>query len=207
MTDASIIERPRRRRMERRHWLLALAGLLVAWLLGLVWFDRRVEAVASPSLSADGIMVLTGGADRVETGLRMLAAGRAGRLLLSGIGGGAELGGLAVRAGVDPAPLAGRVTLGRRALSTHGNAIEAAGWVARENIRSLLVVTAAYHMPRAMIELARVLPGVRLIPVAVDPPGYDGWRRLYLLANEFTKYLAAVIGLSDIVPERRSARP
>ncbi len=187
---------------------LALIGLpVLAWMAGLAWFDRHVEAIPAPTASADGILVLTGGADRVATGLRLLAAGRGSRLLLSGIGGGAELAGLAAHAGIDPSPFAGRITLGRRALSTHGNALEAADWVARENIGSVLVVTAAYHMPRARIELGRMLPNVALIPVAVDPPGYEGWRRLYLLATEFTKYLAAVIGLSDIVPDRRSVRP
>ena len=189
-------------------WALALIGLpVLAWLLGLAWFDRRIEAMPPPPAAAAGILVLTGGADRVETGLRLLAARRGGRLLLSGIGGGAELAGLASRAGVDPAPFAGRITLGRHALSTHGNALEAAEWAAREKLGSVLVVTAAYHMPRARLELARMLPNVALIPVPVDPPGYEGGRRLYLLANEFTKYLAAVIGLSDIFPDRRSPRP
>ena len=185
-----------------------VAGLLLlAWMLGLVWFVRLVEMRPPPAPPTDGIVVLTGGADRVETGLRLLASGRGGRLLLSGIGGGAELAQLAARAGVNPAPFSDRIALGRRALSTHGNASEAAAWVRRENIRSLLIVTAAYHMPRARIELARVLPDIPLYAVPVDPPGYEGWRRLYLLSNEFTKFLGARIGLSDIFPERRSPRP
>ncbi len=77
-------------------------------------------------------MAFTGGPERVETALRLLAEGRADRLLLSGIGGGAELPELAHRAGVDPLPLATRVTIGRNATTTRGNAAETAAW-ARAN--------------------------------------------------------------------------
>ena len=187
---------------------IAIGLLLLAWAIGLVWYIRLVETELPPPPVADGIVVLTGGADRVETGLRLLASGRGDRLLLSGIGGGAELAELAARAGVNPAPIAARITLGRRALSTHGNAGEAAAWVRREKIHSLLVVTAAYHMPRARIELGRALPDVTLYSVPVAPPGYGGWRRLSLLATEFNKFLTARLGLSGLFPERRpSERP
>ena len=105
-------------------------------------------------------MAFTGGPERVETALRLLAEDRADRLLLSGIGGGAELAELAHRAGVDPLPLASRVTIDRSAATTRGNATDTADWARANAIRSLLVVTASYHMPRAIAELARALPEV-----------------------------------------------
>ena len=117
----------------------------------------------------DGIVAFTGGPERVETALRLLAEGRADRLLLSGIGGGAELAELAHRAGVDPLPLAAAVTIDRNAATTRGNAAETADWARANAIRSLLVVTASYHMPRAIAELARALPEVALYPMPVVP--------------------------------------
>ena len=55
---------------------------------------------------------------------------------------------LAPRAGIDPTPFAARVTLGRGATTTRGNAQETAAWAKANAIHSLLVVTALPHAPR-----------------------------------------------------------
>ena len=201
----------------RRVRRLALAALwlllapVLAWGVGLAWYIRLVDTVPAPvppaDGPADGIVALTGGAERVEAALRLLARGEAPRLLLSGIGGGAELADLENGAGIDAARLAERITLGRRAHSTRGNAVETAAWAEREGIRSLIVVTAAYHMPRALLELGRALPEVALYPAPVRPQGVSSWRRLRLTAVEFTKFLGAHAGLSAYAAERRSTRP
>jgi len=123
------------------------------------------------------------------------------RLLLSGIGGGAELAELAHRAGVDPLPLAPRVTIDRSATTTRGNAAETAAWARANGIHSLLVVTAAYHIPRAIAELSRALPEVMLHPAPVQPAGLRaglGLGGLRLLAGEYMKFLAAEVGLSGL---------
>jgi uncharacterized SAM-binding protein YcdF (DUF218 family) len=177
----------------------------LAWGAGLAWFIHEANRKPDPGVTADGIVAFTGGADRVETALHLLADGRGGRLLVSGIGGGAELADLARRAGLDPAPLADRVTLGRQATSTRGNAEETAAWARANGLRSLLVVTAGYHMPRALTELARALPGVDLRPVPVVPPAMQGpggvrdARTLRLMAAEYTKWLAATAGLTALL--------
>ena len=177
------------------------AGLALAWLAGFLWFIYSAEQPATSQATADGIVVLTGGADRIATGLRLLKEGRGRALLISGVGKGGGLGVFAREAGIDPATLAGRVTLGRDATSTTGNADETAAWVREKDVHSLLVVTASYHMPRAMTELGRTVPGVRLIPAPVLPPALrDGGRlrTLRLLAHEYTKWLAAELGLTRL---------
>jgi uncharacterized SAM-binding protein YcdF (DUF218 family) len=187
----------------RRHRLL-LAALLLAlgWLAGFGWFLHVVLTPAPPPPRADGIVVFTGGADRVETALRLLAAGRGGKLLVSGVGHDAGFIELARRAHVDVS-LAPLVTLGRAAISTRGNAIETAAWVHANGLHTLIVVTAAYHMPRALVELSRTLPDVALYPVPVLPPAMrEGLEipELRLLAGEYMKWLAAEIGLSALAP-------
>jgi uncharacterized SAM-binding protein YcdF (DUF218 family) len=187
----------------KRLWLLLLAPV-VAWTVGFAWFALISGRAPPPPPEADGIVALTGGAERVETALRLLADGRAPRLLVSGTGGGALLPELASRAGLDPDGLVPRVTLGRRAATTRGNAAETAAWVTDNNIHSLLVVTAGYHMPRALTELSRALPDVTLYPVPVTPPGMQGtaWlhhpRRVRLMAEEYTKWLLTRVGLSAL---------
>ena len=187
----------------------ALAVLLLpafTWGLGLAWYIHLVDTLPAPVPVADGIVALTGGAERVETALQLLASGQAPRLLLSGIGGGAELAELDNRTGVDAASMAEKITLGRGAQSTRGNAVETAAWARREGLHSLIVVTAAYHMPRAMLELQRAFPEGQLFTLPVHPNGFTGWRRLQLMAVEFTKYLAARAGISTIAPERNADR-
>lgn len=202
--------------MRRRGWPLArlcgsaLLVLLLAWAGGLVWFVQLASHHYPPPPEADGIVALTGGADRVETALRLLQAHKAHWLLLSGIGGGAELPGLAHRADVNPRPLADQVKLGRRALSTRGNALETATWVHQHDIRSLIVVTAFYHMPRALTELHRVLPDVMLYPDPVLAPAQGTIGRvvtLRLIVVEYTKYLLAQTGLTALMPGAEAPLP
>jgi len=179
---------------------------LLAWGAGFAWFVREASRAAEPPPHADGIVVLTGGADRIEAALRLLASGAADRLLVSGIGGGADLKDLARSAGTDAVPFAGRVTLGRGAATTHDNAAETARWARQAGLHSLIVVTAAYHMPRALTEIGRALPGVKLYPAPVLPPGIlrsDGWPTeagLRLLADEWNKLLATKLGLTALEP-------
>ena len=204
------------RRGWRRRWLLPVAVLVVmltdAWGLGFAWFAWQTYHAATPPPQADGIVVLTGGADRVDTGLRLLAEGKAPLLLISGVPprGGPDLASLIHAAGLDPAPLAGKVTLGHAAATTLGNGAETADWARRHELESLIVVTASYHMPRALLELGRAMPGVALYPVRVHPPALRGAGfgsaappgTLRLLLGEYNKLLGAELGLSRLRGDR-----
>lgn len=181
-------------------------GLTLAWCLGFAWFVHRSVHPGAEPPHADGIVVLTGGADRIETAFRLLEQGKAQLLLVSGVPA-AGLPTITHRLGIDPAPIAPRVTLGRTATSTLGNAEETAAWVRAHNLRTLIVVTAAYHMPRALTEMSRALPGVTLYPMPVVPPALremDDLGTIRLLAGEYTKWLASEIGLSHLARARDS---
>jgi uncharacterized SAM-binding protein YcdF (DUF218 family) len=195
--------------MTRRRGRAGIVGwctlvLVFGWAAGLAWFIRVADRTEPAPPRADGIVALTGGAERVETALRLLAAGRAAWLLVSGIGPGPDLAALARRSGVDAAALTPQVELGRQATSTRGNAIETAAWVRSKGIHSLIVVTAWYHMPRALTELARAVPGVVLYPAPVEPEGshVPDLATARLLAEEYTKYLAARLDLTALRAER-----
>ena len=96
------------------------------------------------------------------------------------------------------------IVLGYAADSTMGNAIETAKWMDAEHYRSLRIVTAAYHMPRSMLEFRRAMPQIRLIPNPVFPERVksDWWLwpgSAYLVLGEYHKYLAALA--RESVPE------
>jgi uncharacterized SAM-binding protein YcdF (DUF218 family) len=200
---------PRRRRRLAGAILLAALALLAGF--G-AFLAAALDPGEAPPGTTDGIVVLTGGSDRVATGFRLLAEGRARRMLISGAHQAAGLPEIAAAAGVDPNSFAGRVAVGHAAGSTRGNAVETAAWARAEEMRSLRVVTAAYHMPRAMLELRRALPGRDLLPHPVPSallrePGAL-WRPASwgLLIGEYARYLGAWVGLSGLFASGREPR-
>lgn len=186
------------------HALLAVGALLAVLLvLGFLWFlDAAAATPSDPEQTTDGIAVLTGGAERVQTGLRLLVEGRARLLLVSGAHPDVTLADLARVGGMETDALVGRVTIGRAARTTRGNAAEIAAWARARSLHSIRVVTAGYHMPRAVLELRRALPEAVLVPHPVVParlrdaaaPAHS--RTWSLLVGEYLKLLGAGLGLS-----------
>jgi hypothetical protein len=69
----------------------AAAALAALWLGGFIWFAHDAVQVPPVPPVADGIVALTGGADRVATAILLLRDGRGRLLLISGVGPGAEM--------------------------------------------------------------------------------------------------------------------
>lgn len=197
-------------------WAVPPLGLLALLAAGFFRFLGEVAAAPdAPERRSDAIVVLTGGAERVRTGLDLLDAGLAPRLLVSGAAPRLTLAEFSRAQGRDPATLAGRVTLGRAAATTVGNAAETAAWLRAQGLgadASIRVVTAGYHMPRAMLELQRALPGAVLMAHAVVPSALrEGavprGRVARLMLTEYLKYGVALIGAAALVPAREAPRP
>src|SRR4029077_377425 len=117
--------------------------------------------------SADGIVVLTGGASRILDGIELLAGGRGQRPVIRGGDPGTTTGESARPVPEYARLLACCVDLDHSAVNTLGNAVETRHWVKHRGFRSLIVVTSSYHMPRTMVELAWQMPDVELIPFPV----------------------------------------
>ena len=89
------------------------------------------------------------------------------------------------------------VDLDYSALNTYGNAVQTRRWALEHGFHSLIVVTSAYHMPRALAELAHQLPDVALIPYPVVSdrlrvePWWSNGATTRLVMSEYLKYLAA----------------
>lgn len=174
----------------------AILVLAMAWLIGLAWFGFAIpDAVEDAESKTDAIVVLTGGKGRIEEGVALLRKGLAKKLLVSGVEKGVDLGTLLKRAHLDPAPEDAQIVLGHDADSTESNAVETAAWMHVEGFHSLRLVTANYHMRRALAELRHALPDTRIVPNPVQPETFEAghwWTRpgtLHLIAEEYTKYL------------------
>ena len=191
--------------------LAILALVVVIWLAGLFAFaDRAARSTPAPEPpEADGVVVLTGASlARIDAAIDLLEEDKAKRLLVSGVNRDVTRDELK-----DVTRSAGRlydccVDLGFRAENTRGNARETASWARYYKFKTVLVVTADYHMPRSILELRAELPDVTFYPypVATETVRVRGWWRrggdTRRLMVEYTKYLVilgreAILGLGD----------
>jgi len=204
----------RRRRFRTYSARVGLVGLIAItlgffaflWLLpnGEVALDRK----------ADGIVVLTGGTSRVTDALELLAAGQGRRLLITGVNPGTTTTDIARQSADYGKFLACCVDLDYSAINTLGNAMETRRWAIDRGFRSLIVVTSAYHMPRALAEIAHQLPGVALIPFPVVSdrlriePWWSNSATTKLVLSEYFKYLFAKVRMpfDSIAPEAGNNR-
>ncbi len=168
---------------------------LFAWAGGLLWFASTIPtAVEDSETRTDAIVVLTGGSERIETGLALLSRGLADRLFVSGAGEQVKAGDILPRAATMPVELRDNITVGTVANDTPGNAIETAVWVKASDVHSIRLVTAAYHMRRSLLEFHTAMPDVIIVPHAVFPANVktDWWRwpgTASLIAREYSKYV------------------
>lgn len=150
----------------------------------------------------DGIVVATGGQARIEEGLRLLSEGRASQMLVTGVGKGISYTSLKRTLRLTEAQirvLECCVDLDAAARDTIGNARSAALWADANALKSLRLVTANYHLPRAQNEFQRAFPETSLHVFAVLPPDlkldtwYRHWPSAKLLVREYGKYLVSLI--------------
>jgi uncharacterized SAM-binding protein YcdF (DUF218 family) len=189
---------PRSQRRRRYLWRTVLL-LLILWFSGLVWFGQEIPAdIADGDSETDAIVVLTGGTLRVERGLSLLAEGKAQKLFISGVYHSTDVAALLRLSRQSPENV-DRIVLGREADNTEGNATETARWMRQEGFHSLRLVTASYHMPRALLEFTRAMPEMRIIanPVFPESVKQDRWwawpGTAELVVVEYSKYLLALV--------------
>ena len=170
--------------------LLAIPPLL--WALGLALFVILLPGAADDR-ATDGIVVLTGGPGRIQRGLKLLEAGKAKRMLVSGVDRRVKPHELAAEYDVPGDLFERKIDLGHESVDTRSNALESANWLKRNKFRSVRLVTTDWHMRRARFELRQVLSEVTVVRDAVpSEPDLMG------LLREYHKYLlrrgAALIG-------------
>ncbi|HEV2362871.1 MAG TPA: YdcF family protein [Caulobacteraceae bacterium] len=156
--------------------LAILLLALTVWAAGLFAFAGRVARLTPPAdpPPADGIVVLTGASDqRLVAAADLLEEGKGRRLLVSGVNRKARRGDLLGLTGAPRPMFDCCVDLGFSAADTIGNARETARWARALGFRTLILVTADYHMPRAMLELRSAMPGETITPYPVATDALD----------------------------------
>ncbi|MBK8208632.1 MAG: YdcF family protein [Rhodospirillales bacterium] len=173
-----------------------LVSISLPWGAGLLYFLAIIpNEIADTDSYTDAIVILTGGSERLSTGLRLLAQNKAERVFVSGVHQSVNVERLLQLAGRPEDSLQQRVEAGHVAKDTRGNAEETATWMREHEFRSLRLVTSSYHMPRSLIEFREELPGVQVVshPVISDQMKRALWwlrpRTAALLIGEYNKFL------------------
>ncbi len=181
--------------------LWSIGGALIAGLAAgfFVYLNEIPNNPPRSPQAADGIVVLTGAAQRMSDALELLSANRGRRLLVSGVNPTITSEELKKQFPDFSRLSACCIDLGHEAQNTLGNAVETAAWAKKHGFKSLLVVTSAWHMPRALVELGRETDGIELIPypVVTERMREHNWwfspQTVRLLVFEYLKYLAALV--------------
>jgi len=170
--------------------------VVVVWTAGFIAFMELVpKQVLQDTAYTEGIVVLTGGTKRLNTGILLLSENKAKKLLISGVYRGVELEELLALSKRAPQELECCIDIGHEADDTRGNAKETAQWIAKTGFKSLRLVTANYHMPRSMLEFENSMPGIQIVehPVFPEHVKVDQWwmwpGTAALLIGEYNKYL------------------
>jgi uncharacterized SAM-binding protein YcdF (DUF218 family) len=185
--------------------LILLAVVLTV--IGFFIFTGNLQRSQPEPRTADGIAVLTGGVARIDEAMKLLTQQKAKRLLITGVNRTTSTEALKQLASQGDQLFSCCVDIDKEARNTIDNATETSQWVARNHYTSIIVVTSNYHMPRALAELARVMPGVTLIPYSVidNNVHLDRWwtypGTTKLLISEYLKYLPALarLGVTQLV--------
>ena len=166
------------------------------FILGFFYFATLTLREQPNALTkADAIVVLTGGSERLGRAGELFRQGKADHLLISGVNRKLTKAKVRQLIGINGAKFNCCVKVGYFAQNTRGNAIEARDWLRQHSFKTLIVVTAGYHMPRSLAELALAMPDVKLIPYAVVPSRFRAqpwWlhsTNARILAQEYIKFL------------------
>jgi uncharacterized SAM-binding protein YcdF (DUF218 family) len=207
------------RRGAGRWWLVRTLLIVppVALLAGFLWYATLIDLEAAPDGSADAIVALTGGPERIGEAVEQLAAGRGKRLLITGVNRSTNTEALARLVPRYEALFDCCIDIDHSAINTIGNAVETRRWARERGFHSLLVVTSSYHMPRALAEISHQLPDATLLPfpVVTDRQRAEPWwsnpGSARMLLSEYLKYLVAIVRMRfdafDRSTELASERP
>lgn len=184
-------------------WSLVMIGFFVVsgfQVGGLARYVHSVTAKAPPiAQKADGIVVLTGGENRLRTATELLSVGKSERLLITGVNPALTDATLRRELRVDDRLYNCCIDIDREARDTIGNAIAAKRWAEKHDVRSLIVVTSALHMPRALREIGHAVQGVALFAAPVNVPNDQEWwrdsTRVRDILREYAKLV--IVGLRD----------
>lgn len=189
--------------------IMILLTSFAVWSIGLITFCNLVKNTdtSQQMMKTDAIVILTGGSDRISTGLDMMKAGMSKQVFISGVNEKVTLNQiLSLWPGYDGSDLRCCITLDYVAQDTKDNATEALKWIRSHHVQSFRLVTSDYHIMRALMEFTRLMPekGIFPSPVVSTPAEYaakGGYMKL--MVGEYHKTVLTWLRMALHPSEKR----
>jgi uncharacterized SAM-binding protein YcdF (DUF218 family) len=172
-------------------------GLSLLWILGMALFIALIPKPATDAVEhTDAIVVLTGGTQRLETGLQIFSETDAKKILISGVGYKVTKKDILknfskqeTRLKINP----NDIILGSIADSTISNATEAKMFMDLHKFTTLRLITSNYHMPRSILTFKRYMPDYVIIQHPVGQENISLFNgKFKLIFNEYNKLLGFI---------------
>lgn len=172
-------------------------GVLL-WLIGLMYFITLVPLTQTDKgdIITDAAIVLTGGNKRIEEGFNLLRKKKSKYVFITGVDKSVSKKQIMALYGNLDGVDQNKIDIGKDAISTRGNAIETKAWIEKNNIKTITLVTASYHMPRSLLEFKHALPDIKIITHPVFPEQFkimELWKNpgsVLLLVKEYNRTLS-----------------
>ena len=180
---------------------LVLLVTFGVWIYGLVNFYAVTQKYTSTKSPVDGIVILTGGKDRIQTGMALFSELRAKRVLISGVDRAVKPSVIKQKQlkGYD---LIHQFTdIGYGAVNTFSNALESAVWVHNHQFQTIGLVTGRFHIPRSLWLFKKAMPETTIFPIVVD---VDDSNFVHLLREYHKYYLTKIVSTFLFDTEREN---
>ena len=159
-------------------------GISFVWFYSLFNFYKSDADFSNQTNEVEGIVLLTGGKDRIQTGMALFKELNAKRILISGVDRTVKLSVIKDKQLKGYDDIYPFTDLGYGAVNTFSNALEAAFWVQKHQFLKVGLVTSRFHMPRSLWLFKRAMPDIAIFPIVVDGKDFSFFNFL----REYSKY-------------------
>ena len=185
---------------------IIIINILIFFVISLFNYKERIQSLkAYSSNKAYNIVILTGGSNRIKDGLKIINSFDKTKimnikLLISGTGKGFSISNVIKLFPKDQYLnkfVRCCVKLDSKSKNTYSNATETFKWAKKNNIKTFILATSNYHMPRAILEFKAQMPDFQIITHPITPQKVDinnwvySFETFTLIFIEYSKFLIA----------------
>ena len=192
---------------------IIIISFLIYFFNGLFNYQERILSLTEySSKRVSNIVILTGGSNRIRDGLKIIKNLESSaiintKLLISGTGKGFTISNVKKLLPKNKSLnlfLKCCIELDNKSQNTHSNAIETLKWAKKKNIKTFILITSNYHMPRAFLEFKAKMPNFKIIAHPITPKRHDinNWMDSFetfsLIFIEYSKFLIAHLRINTL---------
>ena len=149
--------------MNRFKVIIVLGVAVILYFISFLIFVLDIDKKYIIKNNINNIVVLTGNAQRLVSGLKLMSNNDKSRILITGVAKGVKYSDIVKNNNINK----DRVELGYKAQNTQGNAIETSIWLKKHDINDIILVTDDWHMQRALLLFNGSISNIKITPYAI----------------------------------------